>query len=54
MFLPVFFNKMQVPIYSSEQKLSFLIQKHPKCTGRVLKFLKDFPMIKFHTLCIIA
>lgn len=41
MFLPVFFNKMQVPIYSSEQVI-FFIQKHPKCTGRVLKFLKVF------------
>lgn len=40
--LPVFFNKMQVPIYSSEQKLSFLKQKHPKCTGRIFTFLKVF------------
>lgn len=42
MILPVFFNKMQVPIYSSEQKLSFLKQKHPKCTGRIFTFLKVF------------
>lgn len=42
MFLPDFFNKMQVPIYSSEQKLSFFIQKHPKCTGNFFKFLKVF------------
>lgn len=54
MFLPVFFNKMQVPIYSSEQKLSFFIQNHPKCTGNFFKIFESFPMIKFHTLCIIA
>lgn len=42
MFLPVFFNKMQVPIYSSEQKLSFLKQKHPKFTGRIFTSLKVF------------
>lgn len=54
MFLPVFFNKMQVPIYSSEQKLSFLKQKHPKFTGRIFYIFESFPMIKFHTLCIIA
>lgn len=47
MFLPVFFNKMQVPIYSSEQKLSFLKQKHPKFTGRIFTFLKVFQWSNF-------
>lgn len=51
MFLPVFFNKMQVPIYSSEQVI-FFIQKHPKCTGRVLKFLKVFQWSNF-ILCVL-
>lgn len=54
MFLPVFFNKMQVPIYSSEQKLSFLKQKTSKMYWKNFHIFKSFPMIKFDTLFIIA
>lgn len=43
---------MQVPIYSSEQKLSFFIQKHPKCTGRIFTFLKVFQWSNF-ILCVL-
>lgn len=38
MFLPVFFNKMQVPIYSSEQKLSFLYKKIQNVLEEFLNF----------------